>query len=107
MPLTICRNLKDQLGIFSMLGGVAGLALAVGQPQRAARLLSAAEIIRQAGGYASEGVDQAQVDQNLAATRAALDDAAFDKAWTRGEAMSAEEAIEYALTGDQFPQSTD
>ena len=105
--LTICRNLKDQLGIFSMLGGFAGLALAVGQPQRAARLLSAAEIIRQAGGYASEGVDQAQVDQNLAATRVALDDAAFDKAWTLGEAMSAEEAIEYALTGDQFPQSTD
>lgn len=90
-----------------MLGEFAGVALAVGQPQRAARLLSAAEIIRQAGGYASEGVDQTQVDQNLAATRAALDDAAFDKAWTLGEAMSAEEAIEYALTGDQFPQSTD
>jgi len=73
------------------------VALAVGQPQRAARLFSATEIIRQAGGYASDGVDQTQVDQNLAATRSALDDAAFDKAWTLGEAMLAEEAIESGI----------
>ncbi len=82
-----------------MLGEFAGVALAVGQPQRAARLFSAAEIIRQAGGYASDGVDQTQVDQNLAATRTALDDAASDKAWTLGEAMSAEEAIESGIVG--------
>ena len=103
----MCLDLKDQLGIYSMLGGFAGVALASGQPQRAVHLIAAAEIIRQAGGYASERIDKTQVDQFLDTTQAALDDAKFETAWKLGEEMSSEQAIVYALTGDMPLQPTD
>jgi hypothetical protein len=40
---------------------------------------------------------RAEVDRDLAAAQAQLDDAAFDAAWEAGRAMTMERAVSYVL----------
>jgi non-specific serine/threonine protein kinase len=96
--MTVARDLKDQLGIFSMLGGLACVATAMGLAERAVQLFGAAEVVGKAGGYAGDRVDHDEVKQQLAAAQSALDKETFNAAWTRGQNMSTEEAIAYALS---------
>ncbi len=96
--ITIARDLKDQLGIFSMLGGLACVATAMGLAVRAVQLFGAAEVVGKAGGYAGDRVDHDEVERQLAAAQSALDKETFNAAWTRGQNMSSEEAIAYALS---------
>ena len=82
------------------LGQVAGLR---GQAAFAIRLLGAAETALRATGSAPYRYipDQALQDRIFAAARDALGDAAFDEGWRRGQSMTLEQAVEYAL--DQPP----
>ena len=96
--MDIARDLKDQLGIFSTLGGLACVAVAMGWAERAAQLFGAADVVAKAGGYAGDRVDQHEVDRQLAAARSILKRETFDAAWARGQNMSSEEAIAYALS---------
>jgi non-specific serine/threonine protein kinase len=96
--MTVARDLKDQLGIFSMLGGLACVATAMGLAERAVQLFGAAEVVGKAGGYAGDRVDHNEVERQLAAAQSALDKETFNLAWTRGQNMSTEEAIAYALS---------
>ena len=66
--------------------------------RRAARLLGAAEALLEAIGKKWEPADRIEYDRYVAATRAQLDEAAFDAAWAEGRAMSMEQAISYALS---------
>ena len=102
--LTIARDLKDQLGIFSMLGGLACVATALGQQERAVQMFGAAEVVGKAGGYVGDRVDQEEVKRQLEAARSVLDSETIDVAWTRGQNMSPEEAIAFALS-EQEPNS--
>ncbi len=72
------------------------MAAASGQPERAARLLGAADALRDQLGVArlSHHVHGERV---LAATRACLGEEAFAVAWTTGRAMLLEAAIADAL----------
>lgn len=94
--MAIARDLKDHLGIFSMLGGLAGVAIDRGDAERAAILFGAANAVA-TDGYAGDRVDQIEVERNLTATKAALDPATFNLAWQAGEEMPREAAIAYAL----------
>lgn len=94
--MTIARDLQDHLGIFSMLGGLAAVAVTQGDAERAATLFGAADAVA-TDGYAGDRVDQIEVQRNLAATRAALEPAAFNHAWRTGEEMERGTAISYAL----------
>lgn len=96
--MEIARDLKDQLGIFSTLGGLACVAVAMGWAERAAQLFGAADVVAKASGYAGDRVDQHEVDRQLAAARSILKRETFDAAWARGQNMSSEEAIAYALS---------
>jgi hypothetical protein len=96
--MEIARDLKDKLGIFSTLGGLACVAVAMGWAERAAQLFGAAEVVAKASGYAGDRVDQHEVDRQLAAARSILKRETFDAAWARGQNMSSEEAIAYALS---------
>lgn len=69
-------------------------------PERAARLLGAAEGLRQAIGLNYVPADQANYDWNLARVRAALTDITFALAWAEGQAMSIAEAVAYAREPD-------
>ena len=96
--ITIARDLKDQLGIFSMLGGLACVATAMGLAERAVQLFGTAEVVGKAGGYAGDRIDQDEVNRQLAAAQSALEKETFDAAWIRGQNMSSEDAIAYALS---------
>jgi tetratricopeptide (TPR) repeat protein len=96
--LAIFRELGGRSrGIFQNLEELAAVAVAQGQPERAARLFGAAEGLREALGAPLPPVDRAEHDRSVAAVRTALGEEAFTAAWAEGRAMSLDEAVAYAL----------
>ena len=79
------------------LVGLASVSNAQGNYDRAARLFGAAEAQRESIGHRPSPQDQADYDRHLASTRKGLGEAVFASAWTEGQAMTREQAIEYAL----------
>nr|WP_234783562.1 LuxR C-terminal-related transcriptional regulator [Mycolicibacterium celeriflavum] len=75
------------------------LAADTGNHQYAARLLGAAEAIRQRTGQVRFPMYDAGYQAAVNVVRAALGEADFDAAWADGSALSAEEAIAYAQRG--------
>ncbi|MGH3086497.1 MAG: response regulator [Rubrobacteraceae bacterium] len=97
--LRLLRELKDKVGIvYGLLGIAAGDTLRGGSG-RAARFFGAAEILREEIGHPPLPLERAHYDYEsyVAAARAGLDEESFNEAWSEGRAMSAEQAIEYAL----------
>jgi len=82
--------------ILVCLGVLAGEA---GSHREAARLLGAADAIRQPMGLVRFKVYDADNEASVAALRDTLGDSDFDSAWSEGAALSTEEAIAYAQRG--------
>jgi hypothetical protein len=95
--LAIFRALGGQSGITHNLEGLAAVALAQAQPERAARLLGAAEGLREAVGSPRPLADRAEHDRFVAAVRTALGEQAFAAAWAEGGAMSLGDVVAFAL----------
>jgi hypothetical protein len=74
-------------------------AAGLGDVDRAARLLGAAEAMRERLGATVPGLLRKEHDARVAQTRQALGEDAFAAAWAQGRMMSADEAIAYALAG--------
>jgi predicted ATPase/Tfp pilus assembly protein PilF len=91
------KGIGDKPGLVQCLEGLAGVAGAQGDYEKAARLFGAAEALRETLAVHRAPSDQADHDQRVASTRAALGDAVFAPAWAEGRAMTLEQAIEYAL----------
>jgi DNA-binding CsgD family transcriptional regulator len=81
------------------LGCLAVLGTNSDQHLSAARLLGAAEALRQRIGAVRFTIYAADYDANVTLLRNALGEAEFDKAWAGGAALSAEEALAYAQRG--------
>ncbi|MBI2299067.1 MAG: tetratricopeptide repeat protein [Armatimonadetes bacterium] len=95
--LALCLEVTDRLLAASVLAGLGRLALAQAQPQRAARLLGAAAMLREAIGTQLTPDEVAEHEQRLAELMEALGEEAFTEAWEAGRAMSMEEAAAFAL----------
>jgi len=91
--LAIGGELGDKYILVGALIAVADVAIGQGQPQLATRLWAAAEALREAIGSPIPPDLQAQHDRQIAAAHDSLGDAAFEKAWKEGWAMTVEEAI--------------
>jgi non-specific serine/threonine protein kinase len=78
--------------------GVAGVAASERQPELSARLLGAAQVMLQSVGGSLDPVDRAEYELNMAAARAQLGQEDFEKAWAEGQAMTAEQMVNYAQT---------
>ena len=74
------------------------LALALDQFERAARLLGAAEGLWDGLGYPLSAADEVYVEGCRSAARAALGDEALERAAAEGRAMTADQAVAFALT---------
>ena len=72
-------------------------ALGLDQFERAARLLGAAEGLWDGLGYPLAQADEVYVEAYRSAARAALGDAAFGRAVAEGRAMTADQAVVFAL----------
>ncbi|HKH35799.1 MAG TPA: BTAD domain-containing putative transcriptional regulator [Rubrobacter sp.] len=81
----------------------AALAGAQGRAVRSARLLGATEVMREAIGTIFSPAERRAYGPYIEAARAQLDEAAWEKAYTEGKTMTLEEAIEYALSGEEEP----
>ncbi len=100
-------KLGDRSGIADALFGLA-YAFSLHEPERAAVIWGAAERLHEEMGVPRTPIDRPRDERHVAAARALLrDDAAFDRAWQTGRAMSSERAARYALEvpSEQFPRS--
>jgi len=95
--LTIAGDLTHPDAATQGLEGFAELAVARRAPKRAATILGAAARLREEIGLALSVHEERDHTRVAAAARAALGDAAFDQAWSKGSAMELEDAVRYAL----------
>jgi DNA-binding CsgD family transcriptional regulator len=82
----------DAFGLRFCLEGLAEIAVACGEHERAARLLGAAEAARERQGITRVPGLLPRYEQNVLATKAALGEAAFATAWAEGLRLSPEDA---------------
>lgn len=95
--LALFRESGDRYGIVLTLHYFAGLAAAQGKERRAVLLLGALDALSGPLGMSLPLVERAHHDRILAAARATLGEEAFAAAWAEGEAMTQEQAVDYAL----------
>ena len=96
-------NLRYVEGVDTVLAALAGLAavaIARGQPVRAAHILGAVEAECERQGWSGRPphpVEGREFEEDAAAVRAMVDEVSWQATWTTGRAMSIEEAVSYAL----------
>jgi predicted ATPase len=96
--LTLSRALNHKREIAETLEGLAGVAIAQQAPKRAARVLGAAEVLREAIAVPLTPAERVDYERVVVLTQTALGRDVFAAVWTTGRAMMLEEAIEYALS---------
>jgi predicted ATPase/DNA-binding SARP family transcriptional activator len=101
--LALYQEMGTADGVAPCLEALAEAAHARGQPRRAARLWGAAAALRAALGAPLPSSARPAHDRSVAATRAALGEAAFAAAWAAGQTLSVEQAIAEAPTAAPSP----
>jgi len=77
--------------------GLAAVLAFTRRPEEAARLLGAAEALRESLGVGLAPAEQTTHDETVEAVRGALDEQRFTGAWRHGREMALDDAIAYAL----------
>jgi predicted ATPase/DNA-binding CsgD family transcriptional regulator len=95
--LSLIRDLGDRQLIALLVENVANLAGAQGQPVQALRLMGAAQSIRRAIGTPVAPVGRAEDERTVARARSQLGDEASTAAWSAGQALAADQALDEAL----------
>jgi hypothetical protein len=97
--LAIAADTGMVLGVVSTLECLADLAADAGSHREAARLLGAADALRQRTGEVRVKVLDVYFDTSTSALRNAMGSVDFDAAWAEGTVLSTDEAIAYAQRG--------
>jgi hypothetical protein len=96
--VSLDQELRNRSGIAHTLERFAALTAAQAEPERAARLFGAAEVLREATNSPLSPADRAEYyDDVVASVRSALSEAVFLAAWTEGWSMPVEQVIAEAL----------
>jgi predicted ATPase/transcriptional regulator with XRE-family HTH domain len=100
----ISKEVGSKVGVAVTLEGLAQVEVAQGKLERAACLWGTASTFREATHtrpYSKKNkrrsLSRVEHERNLASVRTELGEAAFTAAWAKGQAMSLEQAIDYAL----------
>ena len=113
--LKLSREWDSAWGMAECLEGLAVVAAANSEPDRAARLLGAAARLRQAIGAPVHPVDRSDHERAVAASQAALGSRVYADAWASGQAMRLHDLFDYVATptpsggaavGEELPQLT-
>ena len=99
--LAIELGLGRKVTLAEGLEGLAVAAGALGEDVRAARLWGVAEVLRGEIGVPWQPDERLLHEPQLAAARSRLDEAAWEAAFAEGQAMTFEEAVEYALSAEE------
>lgn len=105
--LALSRQLGSTYGLASHLATLAGPVAALGRPREAARLLGAANAHLQALGTDQQPADQPDIRRFLESVVQSLGEDEFEAEWQIGQAMTLDEAVDWALegeTGGETPQ---
>jgi non-specific serine/threonine protein kinase len=95
--IEIKRELGDRRGILLSLDGCGQIEAALDHPARCTRVLGASDRIMEQIGVSRTPQNQAEIDGIVSRVHDTLGDEAFAREWAAGQAMSLEEAIDYAL----------
>jgi tetratricopeptide (TPR) repeat protein len=95
--LTLCQDMGDLLGVAYAWEGFAALSFCQEQFARAAVLWGAAAALREQIGSPLTPSERTEYDANVVIARNHLGAARLAAAWVEGQAMSLEQAVEYAL----------
>ena len=97
--LVLNQTVGDKAMIGFTLHNLGKIAHLQAQLRRAARLFGAAESLREDATNTRTWslTNHAECEQDIVELRASVEKALFEQAWKEGQAMSADEAIEYAL----------
>jgi tetratricopeptide (TPR) repeat protein len=99
--LTLSRQAERRPGTILCLAGLAGVACARRQAERAAHLLGAATALLEATQLTLDTTDRRDYGRIMATVQAQLDAATFAAAWAEGRAMPLAQAMSYALDRSQ------
>jgi DNA-binding NarL/FixJ family response regulator len=99
--LDLFRQLGARHAVDICLVGLGAVSAAAGQPPRAARLLAAAEALRESTGAVLPLIDAHDYAQLVAGIRAALGEDLFARTWAAGRALALEQVIDMALTATE------
>jgi predicted ATPase len=95
--LALKAQLGDQRGLVHSFKAFAALAMTPpSQPERAARLLGAAETLRRAIGISTMAASRQQDEMMIRTLQTDLGESAFARAWAAGAAMELTQAVAYA-----------
>lgn len=95
----LAAALRDAWTVVLGTAGLAGVAVRRGQPDHAARLFGAVEVLHEKTSVdVSWSAWRALNERDLAGVREKLDAEAFEVAWAEGRAMTLEEVVAEALT---------
>jgi len=94
--LKISEEFGNKIVTGTALGVFAAVAVAAGEPVKAARLWGVAQAIFDAADYKLDRVDQAFVDRYAGEARAALGDGAYEAAFREGRMMRLKHAVALA-----------
>jgi DNA-binding CsgD family transcriptional regulator len=97
--LTMGHSIEARLGIIEGLECLGTLTHGTEDLHKRARLLGAADALRQRIGYRRFLLHQARYDAAVQALLSSLGDEAFAAAWDEGAALVLDEAVSYALRG--------
>jgi predicted ATPase len=86
------QRVEQGISLVKALAGLAEVAAAQGQAERAGRLFGAADSL-----LPSASIYREEVNKRVMAARAHLDPATFEAGWAAGQAMTVEQAITLAL----------
>ncbi len=93
------QKLGHRAAVANQLECLAFIAKMREQPERAAKLLGAAEILREKINIQMSQFERIEYDQHVADLKNGLDEKTFRSLWAEGRAMTMEQAIELALQG--------
>jgi predicted ATPase/transcriptional regulator with XRE-family HTH domain len=99
--LKIKAEVMDKYGIAFSLEGLAQVAAAEEEPERAAVLWGAAHHLREAMSTPSDHSREEVYTSLIPGTRQQIGEKLFEEAWKKGAAMKLEDAIEFALQGGE------
>jgi predicted ATPase/DNA-binding CsgD family transcriptional regulator len=86
---------------------LAGTAVALNDPKRAACLYGAADRLYERRGYIPQAADLPEFERDKSTVREQLGEETFEEQWSLGWAMALEEAIAFALGDDKHNQEVD
>ena len=94
--LELSHQLQDAEWTSGALAGLACVAAATGDGETAAVLFAASESLDTVMGFKPQPVDRAEIERYRPKAHADMDAPSWEAAWSRGQAMRIEQAVEFA-----------